>query len=66
MRWVGLIAAMLVSTAATAETVQERVERDGVVMVEPDDAEMAASLPQGAGVIACVSGTGTQAAPNDH
>ena len=44
MRWVGLITAMLASTAATAETVQERIGRDGVVMVEPDDAEMEAAF----------------------
>ncbi len=43
MRWLGLMSAMLAftCTAATGETVQERIKRDAVVMVEPDDPEMA-------------------------
>lgn len=44
MRWIGLIAAMLTGGAAIAKSVQQRMKRDGVVMVEPDDAEMEAAF----------------------
>jgi uncharacterized protein YegJ (DUF2314 family) len=46
MRHVGLIAALLVLTdgGAGAETLMERVKRDGIVIVAKDDTDMAAAM----------------------
>ena len=46
MRHLGLTAALLILTGglAEAETVLERARRDGIAMVEKDDADMAAAM----------------------